>query len=169
MNWSTFKQQLLAHTGQNLRFQYTENDFVDTSYHLTEIKQASINSVDCGGKFNAWTEIILQLWEPENQTGGGAMSVAKAVSIINLVEASLPLHPNAEVKIEFGNSAFEMRQMLPFEMHSENNILTVKLISGQTGCKAIDRGETCGKPKVALAELNTNANAACAPGSGCCG
>ncbi len=53
LKWSTFKQQLQENLGLMLQFQYAENKLVDASYHITEIKQAAITSVDCGGVINA--------------------------------------------------------------------------------------------------------------------
>jgi len=82
----------------------------NASYHITEIKQAPITAVDCGGVMNKWTEVIVQLWEPEGKLQERAMKVGKALSIVGLVEKSLPLDPDAVVKIEFGNSQFDTRQ-----------------------------------------------------------
>jgi hypothetical protein len=113
MNWQSFKEQLQQNPELILQFQYAENKLVDAAYHITEIKQAPITSVDCGGVMNAWTEIIVQLWEPENEQQDRAMQVSKALSIIDIVEKKLPLNPNGTVKIEFGNSQFDTRQMYP--------------------------------------------------------
>ena len=67
INWKTFKETLEKHPDLILQFQYAENKWVDASYHITEIKQAPIVSVDCGGVMNSWTEIIVQLWEPKGE------------------------------------------------------------------------------------------------------
>jgi hypothetical protein len=50
------------------------------------------------------------------------MKVSKALSIVAIVEKSLPLNPLATVKIEFGNSEFDTRQMFPgeFIIHGDN-------------------------------------------------
>lgn len=83
INWKTFKDTLLQHPDLDLQFQYAEGKLIDAAYHITEIKQAPITSVDCGGKMNAWTEIIVQLWVPENQEQLRSMKVAKALSIVD--------------------------------------------------------------------------------------
>jgi len=74
LKWSSFKQQLQANPELILQFQYAENKRVDAAYHITKIKQAPITSVDCGGVMNAWTEIIVQLWEPENEQQESGLS-----------------------------------------------------------------------------------------------
>src|ERR1700712_1684856 len=113
MNWQSFKNVLVQNPDLTLQFQYAENLWVDASYHITEIKQAPITSVDCGGVMNAWTEVIIQLWVPEGEQQERPMKVGKALSIVNIVEEMLPLKPDGTVKIEFGTSEFETRQMFP--------------------------------------------------------
>ncbi|MFT5165504.1 MAG: hypothetical protein ACI8P3_000731 [Saprospiraceae bacterium] len=170
MNWNQFKTQLQENPDLRLQFEYQADTWVDASYHLTEIKQAQIVSVDCGGKMNSWTEVVLQLWVPEGGGSESAMQVAKAMNIIDQVENALPIHPNGIVKIEFGDQNFETRQMLPASLEIMEGNLIIKLHADKTQCKAIDRGETCGTPekkKVSLIGLPI-AGEACDPGSGCC-
>lgn len=180
INWAAFKEQLLLRPELDLQFQYAENKWVDASYHITEIKQTPIVSVDCGGKMNSWTEIIVQLWEPADQQQDRAMKVGKALSIIALVEKTLPLNPLATVKIEFGNSEFDTRQMYPNNIIMEGDNLVVDLRPDSVQCKAIKRGGSCGttttgeecctpvdvKPKTELKNLAISTT--CVPGEGCC-
>ncbi|HYH55578.1 MAG TPA: DUF6428 family protein [Anseongella sp.] len=181
ISWQAFKEKLQQHADQTLQFQYGEGKWVDASYHITEVKQAPIVSVDCGGVMNFWTEVIVQLWEPGAKQTERAMKASKALSIIDVVEKSLPLNPKGTVKIEFGNSRFDTRQMYPGEFISESGNLIVNLVPDFTQCKAIGRGGSCGttaageecctpeaveKPKVQ--PENLAAASGCAPGSGCC-
>jgi hypothetical protein len=180
MNWKTFKALLLENQSLDLQFQYGIDKWVDASYHITEIKQAPITSVDCGGVMNAWTEIIVQLWEPEVRDSERAMKVEKALSIVELVEETLPLNPLGTVKIEFGNNDFDTRQMFPNELTVSGENLIVDLRPDAVQCKAINRGGSCGtnesgeeccapveKPKIQLVNLAAAAET-CTPGSGCC-
>jgi hypothetical protein len=95
------------------------------------------------------------------------MQVSKAMSIIDLVEKTLPLNPNSIVKIEFGNDLFETRQMHPQDFEIINDELIVKLIADKTQCKAIGRGETCGTPKQKI-KITDLQNSCCSPDTGCC-
>lgn len=182
LKWQSFKEQLQANPTLDLQFQYAENTWVEASYHITEIKQAPITSVDCGGVMNAWTEVIVQLWVPEEEQQLRSMKVSKALSIVDLVEKALPLNPNAIVKIEFGNAQFDTRQMLPKELKIDGENLIVDLRPDAVQCKAITRGGSCGtnekgeecctpavevKPNIQLKNLVAEAPS-CAPGSGCC-
>jgi hypothetical protein len=119
---------------------------------------------------NSWTEIIIQLMEPELKQQERPMKVRKALSIIELVEKSLPLNPNGIVKIEFGNSEFDTRQLHPAELIVDGEELVVDLRPGMVQCKAIERGGSCGAPEEKpILELKNLASAACCtPGAGCC-
>ena len=173
INWGTFKETLVQNPLLDLQFQYAWDKWVAPSYHITEIKQAPIVSVDCGGKKNAWTEIIVQLMEPSVKQQDRAMKVRKALSIVDLVEKVLPLDTNATVKIEFGNSEFDTRQLIPKQFINDGENLIVDLSPDAVQCKEIERGGSCGDPqeqgkqKVQLKNLASEASC-CTPGSGCC-
>ena len=110
------------------------------------------------------------------------MKVKKALSIVDIVEKMLPLDPNGTVKIEFGNSEFDTRQMFPGDMIVTGDSLIIDLRPDAVQCKAIGRGGSCGtnekgeeccasesaKPKVELKNLAIKAEACCTPGAGCC-
>ena len=178
MTWQAFKRTLEANPDLHLAFEYQPGQYVDTSFHITEIKQAPIVSVDCGGQMNSWTEVMVQLWEPPVKEAEHSMSVSKALQIINLVEKSLPLNPLAVVKIEFGNSRFDTRQMYPGEFSTTSDSFIVHLAADYTQCKALNRNEACGvtasdsacstpateKPALEIVAEGTT----CKPGSGCC-
>jgi len=182
INWTTFKNNLLGHPDLDLQFRYAKNKLVNAAYHITEIKQAPITSVDCGGVMNKWTEVIIQLWEPEKQQQLRSMKVKKALSIVEIVEKALPLDGDAIVKIEFGNAEFDTRQMFPNDMSIDGENLIIDLRPDAVQCKAISRGGNCGtndtgeeccataiaeKPKVELKNLAVTTEC-CVPGSSCC-
>ena len=87
------------------------------------------------------------------------------------MEKALPLDGDAMVKIEFGNSTFDTRQMLPNSITVQGENLLVDLQPDAVQCKAIGRGGSCGtpaaKPKVELKNLAV-ADSCCTPGGGCC-
>jgi len=170
ITWGEFREILLQNQGFDLQFRYDDGKLISPSYHITEIKQAPVTSVDCGGAMNAWTEVIVQLMEPATNTQLRPMKVHKALSIIAIVEKKLPLNPSAIVKIEFGNAGFDTRQMHPGQFIISGDELTIDLTPGSVQCKAVDRGGSCGTPaeKQKVDLKNLAANACCAPGGGCC-
>lgn len=177
MNWKSFKTMLEQYPAFNLQFKYAENQWVNAAYHITEIKQGVITSVDCGGVVNNWTEVIIQLLEPGDQQTLKPMKVHKALSIIAAVEKALPLTPDAIVKIEFGNAAFNTRQLIPDNITVQDEDLIVDLQPDTVQCKAQERGGSCGpapsgdeccvQPRSKLINLTQN-NACCTADSGCC-
>jgi len=131
---------------------------------------------------NNWTEIIVQLWVPSGSNQAQAMKVDKALSIIAIVEKMLPLDAEGIVKIEFGDSEFDTRQMFPNEIRVIDGSLVVDLRPDTVQCKAQTRGGSCGtsdkngecctpvtqKPKVQLINLAPSTEKCCTPGGGCC-
>src|SRR6266496_5400572 len=65
MTTKEFISALCAAPDDELMFVDLEGHAVHNGYHLTELKAASLETVDCGGKTNRWQETIVQLWVPE--------------------------------------------------------------------------------------------------------
>lgn len=170
MKWGEFREMLLQNSGLDLKFRYEGDKYVSPSYHITEIKQAPITSVDCGAVMNAWTEVVVQLMEPTVENQLRPMKVRKALSIIDIVEKKLPLNPAAIIKVEFGNASFDTRRLQPNDFIISDEELIIDLQPGKVQCKAVDRGGSCGTPaKKQKVELrNLGSGACCTPGGGCC-
>jgi len=141
-----------------LLFEYSENKFADTNYHLTEVKNVTFETVDCGANTNNWKETHIQIWESPSEVGKEYyLTVDKALAILKRVDSIKPLWLETEVKIEFGNAGFHTSILSIENTISESDKFIVKLFTAETGCKAPD---ICGVPEV---EEN-----ACCSGSGCC-
>ena len=118
-----FLKTLNENSEKELLFEYSPNNFVKSNYHITEIKNIHIDSVDCGGSSNSWDETVVQLWvnalEP-NKTR--AMSTVKAIAIFDKVANIKPLKLDTEIKIEYGNKNFRTAQLvahlLKFLLHA---------------------------------------------------
>ena len=71
MNHHTLINILRTAADKALFFEYRAGDGsvrVGAGYHVTEVRAAHVRAVDCGGREDAWAEVIVQLWVPE---GGG--------------------------------------------------------------------------------------------------
>src|SRR5947207_15020044 len=62
---------------------------VHAGYHLTELKAASLDTVDCGGQANQWQDTIVQLWVPANP-GNDYISPAKFLKSVDKVVGMIP-------------------------------------------------------------------------------
>src|SRR6476620_11858987 len=79
---------------------------IPRGYHLTELKAASFDTVDCGAQKNQWNETIVQLWVPEDEENSECMTAAKFLSIYDKVARLIPLDPTAEIRFEYGDENF---------------------------------------------------------------
>ena len=146
MTTRDFISRLREAAANQLVFTNSDGAMVRGGYHLTELKAASFDTVDCGAQKNQWNETIVQLWVPEDEENGECMTAAKFLSIYDRVARLIPLDPTAEIRFEYGDENFP-----PSNYHVENiseiaTELRVQLRLPRTTCKARDRrqsGEVC--------------------------
>ena len=62
MTTQDFIAQLRRAPDKLLLFVNAGGDTIHAGYHLTEIKAAKFDTVDCGGEKNRWSETVMQLW-----------------------------------------------------------------------------------------------------------
>lgn len=161
MKTKEFLTLLNEYKDKSLLFEYQEGKTVGANYHITEIKNTTIDSVDCGAGTDFWKETVVQLWESPEEIGKRTyMSAYKALSILNRVDRIKPMDPDAEIKFEYGNATFHSAQLFVDEAVVENGSLLIRLAVVKTACKA---REECGVP-----EATEVAEAVCSPESNCC-
>jgi calcineurin-like phosphoesterase len=137
MKTHTFLKTLKENLDKDLIFEYKSGLFVGANYHITEIKNVSIDSVDCGGKSDSWQETIVQLWEsPTEINKRNYMKTVKAVEIFDRVDSIRPLFLEKEIKIEYGNATFHTSNLVVHEIDINADTITVKLHSDTTQCKS---------------------------------
>ena len=140
-----------------LIFENEAGDSVHAGYHLTEIKAARFDTVDCGGQTNRWDETIVQLWVPEGADyADGYMTAGKFLRIFDKVTAMIPLNLEAEVRIEYGDENIFPSLYHVESIAIERGTTRVALSPPATTCKARDRR---------LAEVETGA---CCQAAVCC-
>lgn len=162
MKTNEFLSLLKEHQNKSLLFEYKAGRFVGANYHITEIKNITIDAVDCGAGTDFWKETIIQLWEsPTEKEKTEFMSAYKALAILNKVDRIKTMEKNAELKFEYSNPDFHTAQLFANDFELTPSQLIIKLNTEPTDCKAKD---TCGVP----VEIDTDNRSSCAPGSGCC-
>ncbi len=139
MKTHTFLKTLKENLDKDLIFEYKSGLFVGANYHITEIKNVSIDSVDCGGKSDSWQETIVQLWESPTEINKRIyMKTVKAIEIFDRVDSIRPLLLEKEIKIEYGNATFHTSNLVVHEIEINADTIIVKLHSDTTQCKAIN-------------------------------
>lgn len=159
---SEFLNLLREHKEKSLFFEYQPGQFVPANYHITEVKNLTIDSVDCGAGTDSWKETIIQLWESPSEIGKTEfMSAFKALGILTKVDKMRPMERDAELKFEYSNNSFHTAQLFVEDYSWNNEKLVIKLSVKKTDCKA---KEACSVPVETIQKPTTT----CAPGSGCC-
>lgn len=146
MTTQDFIAQLQNVSDKPLVFVNPEGDTIHTGYHLTEIKAAKFDTVDCGGKKNRWNETIMQLWVPPNEPLQEFMTAGRFLSIYERVSQMIDVDSQAEVRFEYGDENFFPSNYHVKSVTEAPEALRVELRPPQTTCKARDRsaaGATC--------------------------
>ena len=123
---------------RKLLFANAEGHQIHSGYHLTEIKAAVFQTVDCGGQTNNWNETIFQLWVPEDAEDE-YMSAEKFIRIFDRVRSLINLDLNADARVEYGDGNFFPSIYSVESISMAPETLTVLLVPPVTTCKARDR------------------------------
>jgi hypothetical protein len=141
-----------------LIFENEAGDTVRAGYHLTEIKAAHFDTVDCGGQTNQWNETIAQLWVPAGADDEeGYMTAGKFLRIFDKVTKMIPLQLDAEIRVEYGDENFFASLYHVEAVIRDQDLTRVRLVPPATTCKGRDRR---------LAEIE--ADACCQPAAAAC-
>ena len=161
MKTSSFLELLKEHQGKSLLFQYLPGAFVGANYHITEVKNITVDAVDCGARSDHWKETVIQLYEsPQELDKTEFMSAYKALAILKKVHRIRPMDLEAELRVEYSNNNFHTAQLFVNDYEIQQKQLIFNLASRKTDCKA---KEACGIPEPA-----DDAVSCCSPQSGCC-
>ena len=158
MTTQEFLDILTQNPSLPLYFEYQTGQFVRSDYHITEIKNVTYDTVDCGGVQNTWQETIVQLWENAIPEPQHSVDTTKALKIFEVVEKTRPTFKDTEIRFEYGNASFHTA-VLAVDSVDVSDKIVVRLQGMKTTCKANDRAAEATFQGLELA---------CTPGSGCC-
>jgi uncharacterized protein DUF6428 len=160
MTTNEFISALRTTPDNKLIFANLEGHGVHSGYHLTELKGASLETVDCGGKTNRWQETIVQLWVPENP-GVDYMTGAKFLKIFDKVRRMIALDVDSEIRVEYGDQNFFPSTYYVRSVTSDQGTTRVLLEPPRTTCKARDR-------RMAATESLRASESCCLAAQACC-
>lgn len=162
MKTKDFLSLLQENPNRSLLFEYKEGHQLGANYHITEVKNITVDAVDCGANTDFWKETIIQLWEsPLEKDKTAFMTAYKALSILNRVDLMKPMEKDVEVKFEYSNPNFHTAQLFVNDFDLEENKLIMKLGVEKTDCKA---KTTCDVPVNNLVQEAV----CCTSSGGCC-
>ncbi|WP_299529872.1 DUF6428 family protein [Ulvibacterium sp.] len=158
MKTQEFLGLLETHPTKSVLFEYTKGKTVAPNYHITEVKNIMVESVDCGAGTDFWRETVVQLWEsPKEKNRTEYMTAQKATDIFKRVSSMKRMQPDAEIKFEYSNPNFHTAQLFVDNVIADEEYLLVQLAIEKTDCKA----------KISV-ETNTEEEVCCSPKSACC-
>ncbi len=166
MQTAEFFKLIDQHPQKLLRFRDHQNTVVHPSYHVSEVKTATFETVDCGGMAHHWKETILQLWLSADPDAERAMACAKAVGILAKVSQQIAVDPDTELRIEYGNEHFPPVVFHVEKVEVETEAVVVSLRPPVLQCKLEERGSSCARPETA--EAKEEGGESCCSGSKCC-
>lgn len=160
MKTKEFLDVIENHLDKQLVFEYAPTKWVGANYHITEVKNTTIDSVDCGGKSDAWQETVVQLWESPIEIGKRTyMKTKKASDIFKRVDGIKPLLLDTEIKFEYGNKEFHAAQLKVNSFNTDEKYLIFKLHTYKTDCKAKSNP---------VKKVVKQVTECCSPAVGCC-
>jgi Family of unknown function (DUF6428) len=141
MKTREFIEQLRGSRSRQVLFVDENDTTIHGGYHLTELKAATFDTVDCGGQKNRWHETIVQLWVPEDEESDEFMTADKFLSIYDRVSGMIALDPEAEIRFEYGDENFVPSNYHVAKVTKIADTIWVELRPPQATCKARDRRE----------------------------
>jgi hypothetical protein len=150
--------ELQAHKGKTLIFSYDGRD-VQAGYHVTEVKTAAFQALDCGANYERWHETFIQLWDIPQEDHRRFMPVEKFLAIIGKVAEKVPLDSQAKVTFEVSDGRRPMSLYRASSLVADRDVVRVELTPRPASCKPRDR----------WLEVQTAACVPAAKGKSCCG
>jgi hypothetical protein len=131
-------EALAQHTGKPLIFSYDGRDVLP-GYHVTEVKTAAFEALDCGANRESWHETFIQLWDVPPEDGRGHIPAGKFLAIIQKVAEQVPFHPTARLTFEVSDGKRAMQLYRAAAIASGADVVRVALTERPASCKPRDR------------------------------
>jgi hypothetical protein len=129
---------LAPDAGKPLIFRYDGRDVLP-GYHVTEVKAAAFEALDCGANHESWREIFIQLWDVPPEDGRGHMRAGKFLAIIRKVADAVPFDPAAKLTFEVSDGRRAMQLYRAAAVTREQDVVRVELTARPASCKPRDR------------------------------
>lgn len=158
MKTQAFLTLLEQYPNKEIVFEYAVGEFVPNAYHITEVKNVHIESVDCGGRPDEYYQTIIQLWIGEKVEQERAMTAEKAMKILDIVDKMKPMRRDTELFFEYGYGDLRTSNYQVQNVVELADKIVFQMYVAPTVCK----------PKFELELAGADSSGMCAPGSGCC-
>ena len=127
-------------TNPNLPVVFTLDDLtISQGYHITEVKHAMVDSLDCGQGTDQWSELVIQLLDGHADSDSGFMPAAKFLGILDKALPVKPQDEQATLYFEFAprNTALQKTSVQSIDVVDGN--IFVSLSGSPAVCKPYQR------------------------------
>ena len=121
----------------------TKSGEIGEGYHVTELKLADIQSIDCAGRIDNWQETQLQLLDGNS---GNHISVKKFSGIVRASISKIPELADAPLSVEFSPNNEGLQRYEIERVSAESGRVLIELSQGKATCKPA--AVTISKPEV---------------------
>jgi Family of unknown function (DUF6428) len=131
-------ETLARHAGKGLIFSYDGRDVLP-GYHVTEVKTAAFEALDCGANYERWHETFIQLWDVPPEDDRGLMPAGKFLAIVRKVAERVPFDPTAKLTFEVSDGRRAMQLYRAAAIATDGDVVRVALTERPASCKPRDR------------------------------
>lgn len=142
MKYNSFIEQLKSSDSTPLKFRHQNQILIAEGYHITEVKDQRIHSMDCGGFEHRENQVVVQIYNPDIKEEG-FMSTKKALGILTKVTKSLSIPEDAIVLFEYGANDGVKIQYHPTMIQLKDKGLVIDLNFEPVACKPAKAGLSC--------------------------
>lgn len=142
MKTNEFLTLLQNNPEAGLTFEYEKGKLVPPTYHITEVKNVTIDSVDCGGNPDSYKQTIVQLWVPKNEELRKEWTAKKALSIFEVVDKMIPINRDTDIFFEFGNEEVRTSNFSVETITKDDEKIVIQMYVQPTVCKPRLAGES---------------------------
>lgn len=131
-----FLDVLETQPAATLLFEYDPGETVAGGFHVTEIKNTTYETIDCGNSLHTWNEVIVQLWVPDDvDAGAQPMTAGKFRQIWDVVDRRLALDRDAELRVEYGDAETRTALYHVDGIDEADGSMSIALAPQRTLCK----------------------------------
>lgn len=129
----------ISSTPDNALVFVTDDGEISPDYHVTEVKQSTVHSIDCGRNLDQWGELLVQLLDGPKGGAGQYMHADKFIQIVKSAVHHLPDAEDSELIFEFAPDNAPMCKLVVRAVENKNGHTIVALSDKSAECKAGQR------------------------------
>lgn len=112
---------------------------ISPGYHITEVKNVAVQSLDCGMGTDQWHEWVIQLLDGNANSKSGYMPARKFVSILDKALEDNQQNEHTELYFEFAPGNAALQKLSVENIGIVDDSVSVSLSGTTAQCKPLER------------------------------